>query len=198
MKSIELAHQLVSGRLKKNEVAVDATAGNGHDTLFLAELVGPCGLVYSLDVQKEAIEATATRLESAQVSDQVMMCEAEHERLDQVVDSEHQGKVSVVMFNLGYLPGSDHSRTTFADTTVTALRMALQLLKSGGLLTVVCYPGHSEGLKESEEVLRYTNSLDPVHFLVQRHVNPNASELSPFLISVEKSSLSSSCQKDLY
>ena len=96
---------------------VDATAGNGHDTLFLAQQVGTDGKVYSFDVQQEAIGMTRSRLEEAQLSDRVIMCETGHENLEEVIRALHLGNVSVIMFNLGYLPGGDHSITTLNETT---------------------------------------------------------------------------------
>ena len=36
-------HDLVRRVLRPGDVAVDATVGNGQDTLFLAECVGPTG-----------------------------------------------------------------------------------------------------------------------------------------------------------
>ncbi|NCG27927.1 MAG: methyltransferase domain-containing protein [Verrucomicrobiales bacterium] len=186
MTSTQLAHQLVSDRLEGGEVVVDATAGNGHDTLFLAEQVGATGVVYSFDVQKEAIRMTRSRLEEAQISNRVIMCETSHENLDQVIRAPHWGNVSAIMFNLGYLPGGDHSITTLKETTLTALRKALEGLRNGGFLTVLCYPGHEEGLEESAEVLTFLESLDQSQFLTKNYRDASASDNVPFLVLVQK------------
>ena len=37
--------------LRPGDMAVDATAGNGADTLALARMVGPDGVVHGIDVQ---------------------------------------------------------------------------------------------------------------------------------------------------
>ncbi|HIG85146.1 MAG TPA: methyltransferase domain-containing protein [Verrucomicrobia bacterium] len=187
MKSTQLAHQLVSDRLEGSEVVVDATAGNGHDTLFLAEQVGVTGVVYSFDVQEEAIRMTRSRLEEAQISDRVIMCETGHENLDEVIRAPHLGNISAIMFNLGYLPGGDHSITTLKGTTLTALRKALECLRDGGFLTALCYPGHDEGLEESVEVLTFLESLDQAHFLTKNYRDASIPDNVPFLVSVQKS-----------
>ena len=187
MKSTQLAHQLLSDRLEGGEVVVDATAGNGHDTLFLARQVGPSGTVYSFDVQEEAIGLTRSRLEAAQISDRVIMSETGHENLDQVIRNPHWENVSAIMFNLGYLPGGDHSITTLKETTLTALRKALEGLRNGGFLTVLCYPGHEEGLEESAEVLTFLESLDQSSFLTKNYRDAFAPDNAPFLVSVQKS-----------
>ena len=45
---LPFARQLFSETVNAGETVVDATAGNGNDTLFLAELVGENGHVYSI------------------------------------------------------------------------------------------------------------------------------------------------------
>ena len=189
MKSIQLAHQLVSDQLGGGEVVIDATAGNGHDTLFLAQQVGASGTVYSFDVQEEAIRMTGSRLEEAQVSDRVIMCNTGHENMDEAISATDWGNVSVVMFNLGYLPGGDHSITTLKATTLTALRKALECLRGGGFLVVICYPGHDEGLEESVEVLTFLESLNQSQYLTKNYRDSSVPHNAPFLVSVQKRSV---------
>ena len=57
------AHDWISRVVFPGDAVVDATAGNGHDTVFLARLAGPSGQVHAFDVQEEAIRATRERLE---------------------------------------------------------------------------------------------------------------------------------------
>ena len=45
----EQAKRIVSGVLRSGGTAVDATAGNGHDTLFLSQTAGDCGQVLAFD-----------------------------------------------------------------------------------------------------------------------------------------------------
>ena len=49
---------------------VDGTLGNGHDTVFLAKLVGPNGHVYGFDIQEQAIVSTKKRLDRTQIKRQ--------------------------------------------------------------------------------------------------------------------------------
>jgi hypothetical protein len=37
--------------LQPGDVAVDATCGNGHDSLFMAQAIGPTGELHAVDVQ---------------------------------------------------------------------------------------------------------------------------------------------------
>jgi SAM-dependent methyltransferase len=138
----------VRKHVREGDLAVDATAGNGHDTAFLAELVGPGGRVWAFDVQRCAIDATAARLVALGLGARVELICGGHETVAEFAPSG----LGVVMFNLGYLPGGDHALVTRPETTVRALSAALRLLRPGGVLTCVVYPGHPGGTEEAAAV----------------------------------------------
>ena len=123
---------------------IDATVGNGYDTLYLAGKVGNTGRVYGFDVQKEAVAATRSRLEEAGLSGRCRLILDSHENVDLYVSEPVDG----VMFNLGWLPGTEHAVTTHAESTLKAVGKCLVLLKKGGLMTICVYPGHPEGERE--------------------------------------------------
>ena len=56
------AHYLVQKVLKPGDWAIDATAGNGKDTLFLAKTVTKSGQVFAFDIQDQALEMTRNLL----------------------------------------------------------------------------------------------------------------------------------------
>lgn len=175
--AVRWSHLLMEAHLRPGDLAVDATAGNGHDTLFLARLTGPEGHVFAFDVQKSAIEETRRRLEQGGIAPGCFtLCHAGHETLLQHVPREQHGRISGVMFNLGWLPGSDKSVITRAQTTLTALDAALKILAPGGLLTLAVYPGHEGGLEEQSAVSQWAENLPARAFEVQqlRPVNPAA------------------------
>lgn len=144
--------------IEPGDVVIDATAGNGHDTQFLAELVGPNGTVFAFDLQPEALSKTARRLGDAGLSNVVLVCES-HSNLSQSVPGKFRGNVAAVMFNLGYLPGGDKGVTTLPTTTRPALDQAWQLIKVGGIISVVAYTGHDGGAAETETVEQFLASL---------------------------------------
>ena len=162
MRLVDRAHELLGEALREGDLAIDATAGNGHDVAFLAEQVGNSGKVYAFDLQKEAIEATARLLKEKGVEN-VELHQCGHERMDAVLPSEVLGQVVAVTFNLGYLPGGDKSVVTQTTTTRMALRLSMDLLRPGGLLVVVAYRGHPGGAEEcegvQEELLKITEDL---------------------------------------
>ncbi len=181
----EQAHEIIRRVIQPRDIAIDATAGNGHDTVFLAKLVGPEGTVFAFDVQQVALDRTAERL-AAEGLTHVMLLLRDHEELEAALPERHHGQISAVMFNLGYLPGGDTAITTRDDRTVTAITAALKLLRPQGVLTVIAYVGQAGGLEEAAAVKRLLRELNPDQFEVQ---HPDAKSLlasSPRLFAVTK------------
>ncbi len=148
------AHQIVGAQLRSGDVAVDATVGNGHDTEFLARIVGPSGRVYGFDLQGTALDTTRDRLDRAGVGGNVTLIHAGHEEMSSRLPADASGSVGAVMFNLGYLPGSDRSLVTRPETTVPAVEAAISVLRPGGILSVLVYTGHPGGTAELEALRR--------------------------------------------
>ena len=152
MRLTETVHHVLSNHLKEGDQAIDATAGNGYDTLFLAKQVGVSGKVIAIDIQDSAIQSTRERLKSAGLIDRVRLVTDDHAvALKKLILDDHEN-VAAITFNLGYLPGSDKSIQTRAESTEEALAASIQLLSSGGYLCVTAYRGHSGGAVEAETV----------------------------------------------
>jgi len=181
-KITELAHHMASLVVDEGAMAVDATAGNGYDTVFLAEKVGPEGHVYSFDVQQEALENTLARLKQRNLEKRVTLLRESHENLKLHISH----RVAVVMYNLGYLPGGKRSLTTKYDTTIKSIEQALDLLLPGGIITIVLYPGHREGAKEKERIIPFCRDLDPARFVVLTSKLLNREHVPPELAVVQK------------
>lgn len=179
------AAELIGPALFPGARAVDATMGNGKDTLWLCGLVGETGRVYAFDVQAEAVARTRELLEREGVADQAALFCRGHEHMSEVVD----GPVDAVMFNLGWLPGAEHGVTTRVETTLQAADAALTLLKPEGLLTICVYPGHDEGTRELNALTAWAASLDPRRYdaLMKHYMNqPND---PPVLIAVKRNKI---------
>ena len=176
------AHELIAQALEPGDRAVDATMGNGHDTLFLAEKVGPSGRVYAFDVQAAALENTRRRLEGADCLRQAQLFQMSHARMAEVVP----GPVDAVLFNLGWLPGGDHAVTTRVESTLQAVDAALSLLAPGGLMTVCVYPGHGEGAREAEALLGWARSLDAKVWDAMLRQYVNQANDPPFMLAVHR------------
>ena len=176
--AVRWAQLLLKDRLQGGDIAIDATAGNGHDTLFLALTVGPSGHVHAFDVQEAAIQHTRQRLIDAGIDPSVYtLFHAGHETMKTHVPAGAHGSVQAIMFNLGYLPGSDKAVITQTSKTLAALAQGLEILAAGGLMTVVVYPGHDGGAEEALAIEELASALDSRAFEIQhlRPVNPGAS-----------------------
>jgi len=184
---LEKAHEWVRLAVSLGDVAVDATMGNGYDTLFLAQCVGHTGRVVGFDVLQDAVDATQKRLGDAGVEES--RCDlylASHDRMAELIS----GEVSAVMFNLGYFPGGNKALVTKTESTLLALDQSIRLLRERGVLSVMCYPGHAGGDTEAKAVEAWISDLVAKNSRVLAKVThwrrENAQEGTPFLFVVEK------------
>ena len=178
-------HNICREVLQLGDIAIDATAGNGHDTLFLAQQVGTTGKVYSFDIQTSAIIATTKRVEHFKL-DNVVLINKDHAHLQEIIPKEHHGTVAVVMFNLGYLPGGDKSLITQSTSTLSAMNQSLNRLRTGGLLTIIAYTGHAGGEEETNAVSDLLSGLDDKAFTVTQITAQQKSISPPQLFVVKK------------
>ena len=177
-----LATDILERAVSPGDTVIDATMGNGRDTLALCRLVGEEGRVYAFDVQPSAVENTRQRLAEAGLLKRARLFCMGHEHLAGQV----RGPVSAAVFNLGWLPGGDHSVTTRWETTKAAVEAALGLLKGGGVLVICAYPGHPEGDRERAALTAYLAALRPQDFNVLHHRFLNASPGAPECFAVQK------------
>ncbi len=186
MRVVDQAKALLREKLKPGDWAIDATAGNGHDTVFLKACVGDQGRVWAFDVQMRALEQTMLRLRKNGLEDVVELIHGGHEQLLEKIPLETQGNIRVVMFNLGYLPGGDKYLITKKETTLSALNQALEVLSPGGTLSIILYPGHSGGDEEAEAILEWATQLGEAYHY--EHKKPEQAHLkrSPELVLIEK------------
>jgi len=176
----ELAMHIAAGYVKPGDIVIDATCGNGHDTLRLAEMRP--GHLYAFDLQPDAVRKTCELLEREGFGEELapggsitVTCLG-HEHMteffreqglcgntgpeDRSADPAAPGFASVILFNLGYLPGGDKQLTTRAETTLEAAKAGQLLLKKDGLLCITMYSGHPEGAEEKRALLAFAEGLD--------------------------------------
>ncbi|WP_042459856.1 class I SAM-dependent methyltransferase [Neobacillus dielmonensis] len=180
------AKVLLTKAVSPGDIVVDATLGNGHDTVFLAELVGENGKVYGFDVQEQAIRTASERLTQHGLLDRVLLFNQGHETLLKVIPTEFHGKVTGAIFNLGYLPGSDKTIVTKGDTTIAAIEQLLQIMAPEGIIILVIYHGHPGGAEERNELLSYCQRLDQQTAHVLQYQFINQQHNPPFIVAIEK------------
>lgn len=160
---LDLAHNYWTKLVRPGNWVIDATCGNGHDTLFLAQLAlsshSP-GLVIAMDKQLPAIENTRQRLSSTLPSSLLPQVQLLHQCHSTFPTLPSQS-ISLIVYNLGYLPKGDKAFTTMTETTGASVRAALDLISPGGAISISCYPGHTEGKVEEDWLLQFGANLDP-------------------------------------
>ena len=176
-KPLEMAHDFLAQVITKDDVVVDATMGNGHDTLFLAKLAKQ---VYAFDIQEKALEKTSQRLQEAGLTNVELLLQG-HETVDQFV-----GEVKVAIFNLGYLPSADKNIITKPQTTIEALEKLCRMLIKGGRIAIMIYYGHEGGDIERDAVMDFVSQLPQQEYTATIYRTLNQINNPPFLIMIEK------------
>lgn len=183
---VKRAHRFISDGLGSGDIAVDATMGNGHDTVFLAQLVGQRGKVYAFDIQRQALDTTRARVSQHGLEDRVKLFLTGHEDLVVHIPSDFHNKINAVMFNLGYLPHSEKKIRTTQATTLHALQESVRVLADLGRITVVAYTGHPGGREESEAVIRWANGLPAVVYNIEVENPTTVNTETPVLMKIIK------------
>jgi predicted methyltransferase len=180
--AVNIAKFIMKEKVNSEDIVVDATMGNGNDTLLLAQLVGDKGKVYAFDYQSKALHATSRLLKLNNQDGVVELVQDGHEKMDIYV----QEKVKAVIFNLGYLPGCPAGLKTQGKSTCTALQKAAELLVPSGFIAVVAYTGHDGGTEELEAVEAFCETLNQKEYLSFKINYLNQVNGPPQLIYIEK------------
>lgn len=207
VRTTEFAMLILSQYITKGDRVLDATMGNGLDTLALAKLVGihqGKGQIYAFDIQQDAMEKTSDLLKRNGydyyiVKDQNRSIENivpnsegsiylyldSHANCDRYID----GELSGALFNLGYLPGGNKDIATEADSTLSAVKKASTLLKQNGIIVLVLYPGHQKGKEEKIMLLDYMRLLSPSSFHAEFIETVNQTDEAPCIALITRKKL---------
>ena len=159
----EWCHSIICSQVKKGGTYIDATMGNGHDTLFLCQLAGEDGEVWAFDIQEQAVRNTESLLARNGYGGRAHLVKDGHENMDRYFAP---GTADLICFNFGYLPGGDHRIATKPETSIAAIRKGLDILKSGGMMSLCIYSGGETGFEEKERILEYLRTLSPQKYTV--------------------------------
>ena len=175
-KITDIAHTFLEKHIKPGDTVVDATCGNGHDTLFLASLVGSNGKVHAYDIQEQAI---INSKELTKDFNNIIFHQISHEFID-------LEKIDAVIFNLGYLPSGDKSITTLETSTKNAILNLIDKFENNKkmMILIVVYPGHSEGIKESIWLDEYLMNMDS-SYMTSKY-QPLNQKNAPYILIIEK------------
>jgi len=181
--ALHFSHQLLSDCVCLGDTVVDATMGNGHDTLFLSQLVGNDGHVYAFDIQEKALQSTQKKVDDQQLK-HITLIKDGHEH---VLNYLPQGTtIKAAIFNLGYLPRGDKQITTTSPTTIAAITSLLSVLEPSGRIVLVIYSGHEQGVTERSDVLTYATNLPQDLYSVLTYQFINQKNNPPSVLCIEK------------
>lgn len=175
---IDLAHDYWARLIKPGDLAIDATCGNGKDTLALLKLKAQ---VIAMDTQQEAVVKTRKLLEENQELENATLIHRSHETFPENIQ---EGTVKLIVYNLGYLPGGNKTYTTLTHSTLKSIKQALPLIAKGGAISITCYPGHPEGEEEQKALLSFSMKLNPKQWCASHQTWVNRT-LSPSLLLLQ-------------
>lgn len=174
---------ILKDKIYKGDIVVDATMGNGNDTLFLANLVGKEGTVFAFDIQQVALDRTLKKIHDNNLHKyNIHLIKDSHEFIANYIHNP----IDIAMFNLGYLPKGDHLIITKPDSTIKGIKTILELLKPRGIMSIVIYYGHEGGIEEKKQVLNFLEGLSNEDFIVMKSNYINQKNSPPIIVFVEK------------
>lgn len=159
----EVVDQVLQEMNFDRAVCLDATCGNGHDSLNIIKRLDENGFLYCTDIQDLAIENTDKLLKEAGYKNYKPIKKSHDLFADEIEES-----FRLVIFNLGYLPGSDKKIVTRAETTIKAIDSLIKKLDKDGVIIVVSYLGHPNSKEERESLDKYLKNLSQKDFLVEK------------------------------
>lgn len=186
---MEITHEILKRYVKEGDFCIDATVGNGHDTVFLAKLCGESGKVLGFDIQPQAVENTLTALKNAGLEQRAEIIQASHTEISRYAKPE---SAAAAVFNFGWLPGGDHNIFTKSETSLEAIKQALCAVKPGGIVCLAVYYGKQCGYTERDDILSLLKSLDSAEYtviLMQFYNRINNPSIPAFIIKNEKQAL---------
>ncbi len=178
--ALKLCHEHLKTHINKGDTVIDATMGRGRDTLLLSTLVGDGGKVFAFDIQSEALKSTKELLEENNVKNASLILDS-HENIKNYVKS-----AKAVVFNLGFLPGGDHSIFSHAETSIKAISASLDILEDAGFIAVCSYYGGDTGFEERDALLSFLENLDQKKYTVMLQSFLNRKGCPPIFIIIEK------------
>ncbi len=170
----DLSHYIIKDFIDNKKVAIDGTLGNGYDTDFLSSLFDK---VYAFDIQREACENYIAKNKG-----NVNIINDSHHLFNNYINE----KVDCIMYNLGFLPGGNKEITTLHKTSLESIKVGLDILNNGGIMTICIYRGHNEGKLEETCILEYLKTLPKNEFGVMSQSYLNRQSNSPLLVVIEK------------
>jgi len=197
VKTTSLAMHIVKEYIREGDFVVDCTMGNGHDTLSLARLAGADGhsdaggKLLAFDIQEAALDSTRALLRENGIKDLKMagisLVKDSHANLGTYLSKVPKAPTAIV-FNLGFMPGQDKSILTSSETTMIAVKTALEMIAENGIVAVTTYLGHTEGAEEHKVLSDYFKTLPSkkYHVAYINMINQKKTAPSVFLITKKK------------
>lgn len=179
---VKTLHYMLQGKLTTARMIMDATCGQGYDCLYLTQGMDESAELVAFDIQQAALELTRTLLEEHGLADRVRLYNDSFVNFERYINQP----LDLVVFNLGYLPGTNKKITTGVADLQSTLPRLLNMLNLNGVIGIVSYRGHSEGLTEYLWLQDYLSQLNNKIYNVGRYELFNHTKAAPVVYIIER------------
>ena len=180
----QFSHEMILSVNLEDGIFIDATAGNGHDTLFMAQHIEKGSKILAFDIQEQAILQTRQLLQNHDLEEKVTCILDSHAQIFKYLGNHDF--VRLAIFNLGYLPGSDKKIITTLSSTIEAIQILLSRLEKNGKIIIVSYYGHEGGVEEKDSVEKLIAALPQKEWSVLKYQFINQINCPPICYIIEK------------
>ncbi len=175
--NIKYVQETIKRIVKSPKVIIDATCGNGNDTLFLAQQYKQ-SQIYAFDIQETAILNTQKRCKEYT---NIKYIKDSHANILNYVEEN----IDLIIFNLGYLPYDNTSITTEFESTKKAIESAMVKLVKNGIIVITVYKG-SENIEETNKLKIFLQNINKAEFIVSNYYLHNLSNAPENLVIERK------------
>ena len=187
LRALHYSHHLLDALIQKfpTGVFLDGTLGKGNDSYYILNHPHFKGVLYSFDIQAFALEASRKKIDTLSPERQsaINLIHDSHHHLESHIPHKN---LHGAIYNLGYLPGGDHSITTLPETTLSSLHQVAKKLDVGGQIILVIYSGHPEGKVEKDALFDELSTWPQEEFQVLHYGFINQRNHPPQLLIVER------------
>lgn len=176
----EIVDEVLKNINLDGKVAIDATLGNGNDSLKILKNM-KSGYLYGFDIQEIAIENSEKLLSKNGFENYKLILDS-HENLDKYIE----GEIEFAIYNLGYLPRADKTIVTKPKSTVESVNKSINKLSKTGVVIVVSYIGHPGSYEENDALERFLKGLSQKEYRVEKRQFFNQINTPPIVYLIDR------------
>ena len=161
---LQVNHAMLRMHCTAGDAALDTASGNGGDTILLAGLVGPEGLVIGLDRRDEGLAHTADLLNVMDLGSRVRLLRHEYGDIPEILTgvlrtNRQTNGLAAAVFHPDPPPNGGRRAETGAESLLKAMDAVWNHIRPGGLLSAYALTGNTGGEEDAAAVRTWMQRL---------------------------------------